>query len=370
MSLQPITEIIADMRAGKMVVLVDDEDRENEGDLIVAADFITPEVVNFMTKYGRGLVCLALTEEHCRQLNLPLMVRDNRTPLGTAFTVSIEAASGVTTGISAQDRARTVRAAATPDAKPEDIIQPGHIFPLMAQVGGVLVRAGHTEAGCDLAQLAGLTPAAVICEILNDDGSMARLPDLLEFGRQHGLRIGSIADLIHYRSQNESLIKRITERAVQTAAGPFRMIAYLEKISGQVHVALLRGEVNPQEETLVRVHQPLSLMDLLDVGPSSHSWTVHETLTAIANAGKGVLVLLNCSESAAQLIEHIAASPGPWQPAKMDLLTYGIGAQILRDLKVGKMKLLATPRKMPSMAGFDLEVSGFIQAQQKSRGKT
>jgi 3,4-dihydroxy 2-butanone 4-phosphate synthase/GTP cyclohydrolase II len=370
MSLHPISEIIAEIKAGKMVILVDDEDRENEGDLIIAAECVTAEAVNFMAKHGRGLICLALTEARCQQLNLPLMVRDNRAPLGTAFTVSIEAASGVTTGISAQDRARTIQVAVDPAARPDDIVQPGHIFPLMAQGGGVLVRAGHTEAGCDLAQLAGLHPAAVICEILKDDGTMARLPDLVEFSRRHGMKIGSIADLIHYRSQNETLVRRVTERDISTAVGPFRLVAFLEKASGQVHLALVLGKIDPREETLVRVHQPLSLVDLIDTVPGGHSWSVHEALSAIVEAGKGVMVLLNCSESASQLIDHVAESFRSRPPAKRNLLTYGIGAQILRELNVGKMKLLATPLKLPSMAGFELEISGFVQpAKNKSRGK-
>jgi 3,4-dihydroxy 2-butanone 4-phosphate synthase / GTP cyclohydrolase II len=366
MGLHSIPEIIAELKSGRMVVLVDDEQRENEGDLVLAADFVTPEAVNFMSKHGRGLICLTLTEPHCRRLNLPLMVRDNRSALGTAFTVSIEAATGVTTGISAHDRARTVRAAAAPDARPEDIIQPGHIFPLMAQAGGVLVRAGHTEAGCDLAGLAGLTPAAVICEILKDDGTMARLPDLLEFSKRHGIKIASIAELIRFRSQNESLIKRVTERTVQTVHGPFRMIAYLEKLAGETHLALVRGDISGSGETLVRVHEPLSLLDLLDTGVGEHSWTIHDALQTIAAHEHGVLVLLNCSESAGQLLERVA-SPGRRSPAKMDLLTYGIGAQILRDLAVRKMRLMAAPRKMPSMAGWDLEVTGYVESPRKSR---
>jgi 3,4-dihydroxy 2-butanone 4-phosphate synthase / GTP cyclohydrolase II len=365
MSVNPVTEIIAEIKAGRMVILVDEEDRENEGDLVLAGDFVTPEAINFMARYGRGLICLTLTEARCSQLNLPLMVRDNRAPLGTAFTVSIEAATGVTTGISAHDRARTIQAAVAPKAKPEDIVQPGHIFPLMAQAGGVLVRAGHTEAGCDLAQLAGLSPTAVICEVLNEDGSMARLPDLLEFGKHHGLKIGTIADLIHFRSQNESLIKRVTERTAQTPHGPFRLIAYLEKISGATHLAMVRGEIDPQAETLVRVHEPLSLLDVLDTGPGTHSWTVHESLARIAAAGKGVMVLLNCTESPSQLIERVASQARPKLPAKPDLLTYGIGAQILLDLNVGKMRLLARPRKMPSMTGFGLEVTGYVDPRDK-----
>jgi 3,4-dihydroxy 2-butanone 4-phosphate synthase/GTP cyclohydrolase II len=369
MSLHTVSDIIGDIKAGKMVILVDDENRENEGDLIIAGQFVTPEAVNFMAKFGRGLVCLALTEARCRQLNLPLMVRDNRAPLGTAFTVSIEAAQGVTTGISAQDRSRTIQAAVAVDAKPDDIVQPGHIFPLMAQAGGVLVRAGHTEAGCDLAHLAGLTPAAVICEILKDDGTMARLPDLIEFGKIHGLKIGTIADLIHYRSQNETLVRRVTERRVHTMHGDFQMIAFLEKMTGQVHLALTLGEIRPEEETLVRVHQPLSLIDLLDEEKSGHSWTVHDAMEKIAAEGKGVLILLNCSSSASQLIEDVAASMRRDPKAKMDLLTYGIGAQLLRELNVGRMRLLATQRKIPSMAGFGLEISDFVPHRGSAREK-
>jgi 3,4-dihydroxy 2-butanone 4-phosphate synthase/GTP cyclohydrolase II len=359
MTLSPIPEIIEEIRAGRMVVLVDDEDRENEGDLIFAAEFVTPEKINFMAKHARGLVCLTLTEARVRQLNLPPMVRDNRSPLGTAFTVSIEAATGVTTGISARDRARTVQAAVAPNARPEDIVQPGHIFPLMAQPGGVLVRAGHTEAGCDLTQLAGLTPAAVICEILKDDGTMARLPDLLEFGAAHGIKLGTIADLIHFRSQTESLVKRVTERTIETAHGPFRLVAFVEKLSNATHLALVRGEIDPKGETLVRVHEPLSVLDLLDIGPSSHSWSFNEALARIAAEERGVMVLLNCSQSGGQLIERVAEAAKPLASSRANLLTYGIGAQILRDLKVGRMRLLATPRKMPSMAGWELEIAGF-----------
>ena len=369
MSLHSTPEIIADIKAGKMVILVDDEDRENEGDLIIAGRCVTAEAVNFMAKHGRGLICLALTESRCQQLSLPLMVRDNRAPLGTAFTVSIEAATGVTTGISAQDRARTIQVAVAPSARPEDIVQPGHIFPLMAQAGGVLVRAGHTEAGCDLAQLAGLEPAAVICEILKDDGTMARLPDLMEFSKLHGLKIGSIADLIHHRSRNETLVRRVTERMVRTSLGEFRLVAFLEKVTGQVHMAMVLGEPDPDQETLVRVHQPLSLVDLIDADPGGHSWSVHDALSAIVEAGTGVMVLLNCSESASQLIDHVADASRSRPPVKMNLLTYGIGAQILRELGVGKMKLLAAPLKFPSMAGFELEIGGFVQPRaRKARG--
>jgi 3,4-dihydroxy 2-butanone 4-phosphate synthase/GTP cyclohydrolase II len=322
-----------------------------------------------MAKHGRGLICLTLTEERCRQLNLPLMVNNNRSQLGTAFTVSIEAARGVTTGISAADRARTVQAAVKRDAAPEDIVQPGHVFPLMAQKGGVLVRAGHTEAGCDLAQLGGLTPAAVICEVLKDDGDMARLPDLIEFAAQHDLKVGTIADLIHYRSRTESLVTRVAERTVDTAHGRFRLFAYSDTTANEVHLALVRGEVTPGKEVLVRVHEPLSVMDLLDAGSATHSWNLNEALRTIAAAECGVLVLLHRSENGDALLARLQttqAGAAAVVPPKMDLRTYGIGAQILKDVGVTKMRLMALPRKMPSMAGFDLEVTGYLLPE-KSR---
>jgi 3,4-dihydroxy 2-butanone 4-phosphate synthase/GTP cyclohydrolase II len=368
MIISSVQEIIADIKAGRMVILVDEENRENEGDLVLAADFITPAAINFMATYGRGLICLTLTEERCRQLNLPLMVAANRSPLGTNFTVSIEAASGVTTGISAADRARTVQVAVNRDAKPEDLVQPGHIFPLMAQNGGVLVRAGHTEAGCDLAHLAGLTPAAVICEILNEDGSMARLPDLVEFAAKHQLKIGAIADLIHYRSRTESLVERIVERPIQTAHGRFQLVAYLDKTASTAHLALIKGAIDPDNETLVRVHEPLSVMDLLDLEDDTHSWNVNETLRIISDAERGVIVLLHRRESGSELMERVLPTKPPHRPvAKADLRNYGIGAQILKDLNVRKMRLLAVPRKMPSMAGFGLEVTGYLEPEDKSR---
>ena len=367
MSLNSIQEIIAELKAGNMAVLVDDEDRENEGDLIFAAEFVTPEKINFMARFGRGLICMPITEAHAERLNLLPMVAHNRSVHGTNFTVSIEAASGVTTGISAADRAHTIKIAASQRATPRDIVQPGHVFPLIAQAGGVLARAGHTEACCDLAQLAGLYPAAVLCEIMKDDGSMARLPDLLEFSKRHGLKIGSIADLIRHRSQNESLIKRVTERTIQTRFGPFRLVAYLEKLTGETQLALVRGEIAPEKETLVRVHAPLSLLDLLEAGPGTHSWPVDDALERIAAEGRGVMVLLNCAETAAQLIERVASPERPEGPSRMDFLTYGIGAQILRDLKVGRMRLLASPRKMPSMAGWQLEVTGYVEKAARTR---
>ena len=361
MPVSSIQDIIADIRVGKMVILVDDEERENEGDLVLGAEFVTPEAINFMARYGRGLICLTLTEERCRQLELPPMVANNRAPHRTAFTVSIEAAEGVTTGISAADRAQTVRAATRADASANDIVQPGHIFPLAAQPGGVLVRAGHTEAGCDLASLAGLMPAAVICEVLKDNGEMARLPDLIEFATQHGLKVGTIADLIHYRSRTEKLITRAFERNIETFHGPFRLVAFTDKISNATHFALVRGKIKPKEETLVRVHEPWSAADLLDVRSVRHSWNLNDAMQAVAREGSGVIVLLHRPESGNDLLERIR-SPDvvAGLPATMALRTYGIGAQILRDLGVTRMRLMALPRKMPSMVGFDLEVTGYV----------
>jgi 3,4-dihydroxy 2-butanone 4-phosphate synthase/GTP cyclohydrolase II len=357
----PILDIIAEIRAGRMVVLVDEEDRENEGDLVFAAEFVTPEKINFMAKHGRGLICMTLTEAHCDQLNLPLMVRDNGGPLGTNFTVSIEAASGVTTGISAADRARTVQAAAAKTARPGDIVQPGHIFPLRARNGGVLVRAGHTEAGCDLAQLAGLTPASVICEILKDDGEMARLPDLVTFAQLHGLKIGTIADLIEHRSHHEKLVERVARRTVQTAYGTLELITYVDKTTGRTHLALVKGAIQPQAETLVRVHEPLSVLDFLEQTHFPQSTSVHDALLKISHSGAGVLVLMHFNETSQDLRTRASAAPEAYHAAHWDPRSYGIGAQILRDLNVGQMRLLGTPRKLPSMAGFGLEVVGYTQ---------
>ncbi|HYN13856.1 MAG TPA: bifunctional 3,4-dihydroxy-2-butanone-4-phosphate synthase/GTP cyclohydrolase II [Burkholderiales bacterium] len=360
-AISPIADIVADIRGGKIVVLVDDEDRENEGDLVFAAEFVTAEKINFLATHGRGLVCMPITEEHAQRLGLRPMVEQNRSRHGTNFTVSIEAAEGIATGISAQDRALTVKVAASREARPEDIVQPGHVFPLIAQAGGVLVRAGHTEACCDLARLAGLMPAAVLCEIMRDDGSMARLPDLVEFAAAHQLRIGTIADLIEYRSRNESLVQRSFERDMRTAWGDFRLVSYRDLALGSIHLALVLGNLEAKKETLVRVHEPLSVIDLLDAGPGTHSWGVAEALQAIRQAGQGVLVLLNCTQNAAALEARLAESRPARAGRGMDLRLYGIGAQILRDLGVGRMRLMAAPRKMPSMAGFGLEVTGYAE---------
>ena len=374
-ALSPVAEIVAEIRAGNIVVLVDDEDRENEGDLVFAADFVTPEKINFLATHGRGLICMPVTEAHATRLGLRPMVNENRSRHGTNFTVSIEAAEGIATGISAHDRALTIRVAASAGAAATDIVQPGHVFPLIAQDGGVLVRAGHTEACCDLARLAGLTPAAVLCEIMRADGTMARLPDLMEFAAEHKLKIGTIADLIEYRSRNESMVQRLPsgERDIDTAWGRFRMIAFRDLPTGALHIALTLGEVNAREETLVRVHEPLSVLDLLDAGKGGHSWGVGAALQEIHRAGAGVMVLMNCSQSgdalqsqlAAQLAGQTAVQQRARQGRSMDLRTYGIGAQILRELGVGRMRLMAAPRKMPSMTGFGLEVTGYVEQVKK-----
>ena len=359
------SELIEEIRRGHIVVLVDDEDRENEGDLIFAADFVTPEKVNFLAKNGRGLICMPITAEHAAQLQLTPMTANNRTVHGTNFTVAIEAAAGISTGISAADRAHTIRVATRPQAKPSDLVQPGHVFPLVAAPGGVLMRAGHTEACCDLARLAGLNPSAVLCEVMNDDGTMARLPDLLPFAAAHGLRIGTIADLIRYRAANESLVERICTRRVMTPAGEFELIAYRDQPSGGAHLALVHGTLNPEREALVRVHEPLSVLDLLDVQASTHAWPLQKALERITRSDGGVLVMLNCGEASEQLFARLdAITSGTAEATRsmtLDLRTYGVGAQILRDLGVRRMKLLAKPRKMPSMAGFGLQVTGYLE---------
>ena len=351
-AISPIADVVAAIKAGEIVILVDDEDRENEGDLVFAARFVTPEKINFLAKHGRGLICMPITESHAERLGLRPMVEQNRSRHGTNFTVSIEAAEGIATGISAHDRALTIKIASAENSTSQDIVQPGHVFPLIAQAGGVLVRAGHTEACCDLARLAGLEPAAVLCEIMKDDGSMARLPDLLEFAGQHKLKIGTIADLIEYRSRNESLVQRSAERQIETPWGKFHMVSYRDLAVGALHLALTLGKIERKSETLVRVHEPLAIIDLLDSGKSSHLWGVGEALQEIQKAGTGVMVLMNCAQDEAA---------APKAGRGLDLRLYGIGAQILRDVGVGRMRLMAAPRKMPSMAGFGLEMTGYAE---------
>lgn len=364
--LNTVEELLADIAAGRMVVLMDDEDRENEGDLVMAASLVRPADINFMARFGRGLICLTLTPERCRQLRLPLMVSETNREHRTNFTVSIEAAEGVTTGISAHDRAHTVLTAVRPSARPEDLRQPGHIFPIMAQPGGVLTRAGHTEAGCDLARLAGLEPAAVIVEIMNDDGTMARRPQLQEFARQHGLKIGTIADLIRYRLKAERSVERIAEQSVDTEFGAFQLLAYQDHVNRDVHLALVHGVVNGPEPPLVRVHLTDTLRDLLGVQTDSRSWTLRSALKRVAAHGAGVIIILREYESPRELADAVrglqAAVPvDRAAPAERQVLrTYGIGAQILKDLGVRRMQVLSAPKQMFGISAFDLEVTGYV----------
>lgn len=365
MALNTIDEIVADFQQGKLVILMDDEDRENEGDLLMAASMVRPEDINFMARYGRGLICLPLTRERCQQLRLPLMVQDNSSPYSTNFTVSIEAAQGVTTGISAYDRAHTIRTAVRPDARPEDLVQPGHIFPLMAQSGGVLTRAGHTEAGCDLARLAGLEPAAVLVEILNEDGTMARRPDLERFAEQHGLKIGTIAALIRYRMHNEKTVERVADAVMNTEFGPFRVLAYQDIISRQVHFALVKGDIHPEHPVLVRVHVQNLLSDLLTLRLSDSGWPLRDALQRVAHETAGVLVFISHPEDSASLIRRMRGYQfGAAETARADqsaeLRTYGMGAQILLDIGVRRMRVLSAPKRITGLSGFNLEVVEYV----------
>ncbi|TBW51015.1 3,4-dihydroxy-2-butanone-4-phosphate synthase [Marinobacter halodurans] len=366
MALNTIEEIIEDIRQGKMVILMDDEDRENEGDLVMAAEFCTPEAINFMARHGRGLICMPMTRERCEQLDLPLMVQKNASGFGTKFTLSIEAAEGVSTGISAADRARTVLAAAAKDAKPSDIVQPGHIFPLMSDPGGVLSRAGHTEASCDLAALAGAEPTGVICEIMNDDGSMARREDLEAFAERHGLKIGTIADLIHYRTLHERTIECLEAHELDTEYGMFQLHTYRDTIQGGTHLALTMGDVQEGDPVLVRVHITDTLRDLLGARRTgSHSWPLHRALERVGAEGRGVVVILNSGEDSYNLDDRIHEffDEGPRSAAKGSsgvYFTVGTGSQILRDLGVGKMRLLSAPIKFSAISGFDLEVVEYL----------
>ncbi len=359
-----IDEILEDIRQGRMVVLMDDEDRENEGDLIMAASKVRPEDVNFMARYGRGLICLTLTRDRCRQLRLPLMVTETDLDHGTNFTVSIEAAEGVTTGISAYDRAHTIRTAVAPDARSEHLRQPGHIFPLMAQPGGVLTRAGHTEAGCDLVRIAGLEPAAVIVEILNEDGTMARRPQLEAFAREHDLKIGTIADLIRYRLEKERSVERIAERDIETDFGPFRLYCYEDHVNGTVHLALVRGTLERATAPLVRVHLKDTVRDLVGAREDGHSWSLRSAMERIAREGAGVVVLLRPHESPLEIAEAVrsaepSAAAGQARGAQV-LRTYGIGAQILRDLEITRMRVLSAPKQMHGLSAFGLEVAEYV----------
>ncbi len=367
MKLNTIDEILADIRAGKMVIIMDDEDRENEGDLVMAAEFVRAEDVNFMARYARGLICLTLTRDRCKQLRLPLMVSDTNEDHRTNFTISIEAAEGVTTGISAHDRAQTIRAAVRRDARPEDLRQPGHIFPLMAQAGGVLTRAGHTEAGCDLARLAGVEPATAIVEILNDDGTMARRPDLEKFAQRHHLKIGTIADLIRYRLEKERSVERIAEQTVQTDVGQFRMYCYEDHVNRTVHLALVAGDLEPSKPPLVRVHLKNTLGDVVGIHEPALGWPLRSAMERIAKEGHGVVVILRPEETPRSLMEAVQAISKPevaGTPRHVGievLRTYGIGAQILRDLGVSRMRVLSAPKQMLGLSGFDLEVVEYVE---------
>ena len=377
-----IEDVLGDFRRGEMVILVDDEDRENEGDLLVAAECVTAEHINFMASHGRGLICLTLTEERCGQLDLPLMVSRNNARIVTNFTVSIEAAEDVTTGISARDRAITVRAAVQKNAGPEDLVTPGHIFPIKAQPGGVLTRAGHTEAGVDLARICGFEPASVICEILNPDGSMARLPDLVKFGRTHGIRIGTIAELISYRMKNDPTVERVSEAWLQLRQGRFKSCIYRDKVEGGVHMALVHGEIDATQPTPVRVHVHRGLLDVVRDPVSPSSWSLERVLETIVARKSGVVVLLSYNESAEELagrIELKAAASGanksaenksnanesgdPNTPANLRML--GAGGQILADLKVGKVLALGREKRAHGLSGFGLEIVAYIADPQQ-----
>lgn len=362
----PIEDIIADMKAGKMVIMVDDENRENEGDLIMAAEKVQAADVNYMATHGRGLVCLTLSRERCKQLRLPLMVRETDQHHATNFTISIEAVEGITTGISAHDRARTIQAAVAPDARAEHLSQPGHIFPVMAQPGGVLTRAGHTEAGCDLARLAGLEPAAAIVEILNEDGSMARRPDLEKFAAARGIKIGTIADLIRYRLDTERNVERINERTIETKFGEFEMICYDDHVNHAVHVALVKGDLSTVETPLVRVHLQDTLGDVIGVQSRSLGWPLGGAIERIAKEEVGVIVLLRDQESSRDFMDSIESLDQHHDELEERrsgdevLRTYGVGAQILRDLGLSKIRVLSAPKNMYAISGFDLEITEYI----------
>ncbi len=368
MSINAIAEVISALRTGRMVVMLDDEDRENEGDLVFAAEFVTPEKINFMATHARGLICMPITETHAKRLNLPPMVQHNRSVHGTNFTVSIEAAHGVTTGISAADRARTIKVAGSPQARAEDVVQPGHVFPLIARAGGVLMRAGHTEACCDLARLAGLHPAAVLCEIMNDDGTMARLPDLERFAQEHDLKIGTIAELIRYRMETESTVERRIECPVPTEFGEFRLVAYQDTVAERTHLALVKGRITAEQPVLVRVHVQESLCDLFTDAHRAGHWTLHAALRRIAAEG-GVVVVLDQPDPPDLLVAHIehierrgaGLESLARKRTREELRSYGLGCQILADLGVRKMRVLGRPMRIPAMSGFGLEIVEYLE---------
>ena len=362
MELNSIQEIISDISEGKMVVLMDDEDRENEGDLILAAEKVSPEAINFMATHARGLICLALNDERCRRLGLEQMVKHNGTELGTAFTGSIEAASGVTTGISAADRSTTIRAAVKKDAVAEDIVQPGHVFPIKAQSGGVLTRAGHTEAGTDLASLAGFDPSAVIVEIMNDDGTMARRGDLEKFAQKHDLKIGTIADLIHYRNTSERSINLVDKTKIESEEGEFDLFAYEDTINGNIHIALVKGKIDNEQDIMVRVQQNNTLQDVIGINQFGSRLSFSQAMKKINKEGSGVLLLLSHQETSQELLSNVSFLKGEKKTNENDgpdSRIVGVGAQILKDLGVKKIRLLGASAKYP-LTGFDLEITEFI----------
>ena len=367
MSFDSIDALITEFRNGSMVVLVDDEDRENEGDLVMPAAHATPEAINFMARYGRGLICLPMTRERCDAIGLKLMVGDNREAQRTQFTVSIDAARGVTTGISAADRAATILAAVQPGATPSDFVQPGHVFPLMSEPGGVLTRAGHTEAGCDLARLAGLEPAAVLVEILNEDGSMARRPDLERFAQAHKLKLGTIADLIKYRMLNEKTVERVGDCRLPTEFGEYRLVAFRARTDGRIHYALVAGEIDPDTPTLIRVHVHDSLNDLTASRRRDAGWPIGDALRRITQEGRGVVVVLRPPEPPNEIIARIDSyrreddgEALPQHDDGTDLRTVGLGAQIIADLGVRRMRVLSAPKRLHAISGFGLEVVEYV----------
>jgi 3,4-dihydroxy 2-butanone 4-phosphate synthase/GTP cyclohydrolase II len=362
MKLNNIQEIVADIADGKMVILMDDEDRENEGDLIIAAECVTAETVNFMATHARGLICLAIDQQKCEDLGLEQMVKHNGTELGTAFTGSIEAATGVTTGISAGDRAATIMAAAKKGATHQDIVQPGHVFPIKAKNGGVLTRAGHTEAGTDLAKMAGFQASAVIVEVMNDDGTMARRADLEIFAQKHNLKIGTIADLIHYRNISEKSITLENTTEVKTAQGNFKLLAYRDTINGDVHLALVKGDLEKDSEVLVRVQQTNTLHDIMEINEFGSRWSFSDAMKKIHEEGEGILLLLAKKETPNDILNNINFLKGETKQSNTettDNRIIGVGAQILKDLGVNKIRLLGASFKYP-LSGFDLKITEFI----------
>ena len=362
MKLNSIQEIIEDIAQGKMVILMDDEDRENEGDLVLAAEKVDPDAINFMATHARGLICLAINEDRCKTLGLEQMVKHNGTELGTAFTTSIEAATGVTTGISAADRSTTIQAAVHKNAKAEDIVQPGHVFPIKAQTGGVLTRAGHTEAGTDLAKLAGLDPSAVIVEIMNDDGTMARREDLELFAKKHNLKIGTIADLIHYRNISEKSIKLIDKTNIESEYGDFVLHAYEDSINGDVHIALVKGKIDPSDEVMIRVQQNNTLQDVMGINKFGSRLSFSQAMKKIDQEKKGVLLLLSHTETSKEILSNVSFLKGEKSPSNnegTDSRIVGVGAQILKDLGIKKIRILGASAKYP-LTGFDLEITEFI----------